>query len=103
MRKYSLITIKRAKYPVFLERRFYSTLLQQADDLPPHLAAHKVLPSLLKSLEMNPNGSAGVLGPVLKIGKRLEPEEYVELVVPCVIRMFASSDRNARFKLLSQV
>lgn len=84
--------------------RFYSSLSQLVEDFPPHVANHKILPGLVKTLEFGSSGSAAaILGPVLKIGKRLSPEEYVELVVPCVVRMFASSDRNARFKLLSQM
>ena len=46
---------------------------------------------------------AAILGPVLKLGKGMSDEEYVRRIVPCVVKLFASNDRNARYKLLSQV
>ena len=30
-------------------------------------------------------------------------QEYVKLIVPILIKLFASNDRNARFKLLNQI
>ena len=41
--------------------------------------------------------------PVFKIGKHLSTEEYQTKIVPCIVKLFSSSDRNARFKLLTQI
>ena len=46
---------------------------------------------------------AAILTPMFKLGKDLESEEFVAKIVPCIIKLFASNDRNARFKLLQQV
>jgi len=40
---------------------------------------------------------------VFKIGKHLSTEEYQTKIVPCIVKLFSSSDRNARFKLLTQI
>lgn len=55
----------------------------------------QVLPELLKAFEFG-NAGASILGPVFKLGKNLEADEYVERIVPCVVKLFASNDRNAR-------
>ena len=43
------------------------------------------------------------MAPVFKIGKYLNTEDYQAKIVPCIVKLFSSSDRNARFKLLSQI
>ena len=40
---------------------------------------------------------------MFKIGKHLSTEEYQTKIVPCIVKLFSSSDRNARFKLLTQI
>ena len=49
------------------------------------------------------NAGALILAPVFKIGKYLNTEDYQAKIVPCIVKLFSSSDRNARFKLLSQI
>ena len=49
------------------------------------------------------NAGSAILTPVFKIGKNLETDEYQKKIVPCVVKLFSSNDRNARFKLLSQM
>ena len=39
----------------------------------------------------------------LQIGRLLPSEEYQERIVPCLVKLFESSDRNARYKLLCQI
>ena len=38
-----------------------------------------------------------------QIGKLLEEEEYQKQILPCVIKLFSSSDRATRLKLLQQI
>ena len=38
-----------------------------------------------------------------QIGRLLPSEEYQERIVPCLVKLFESSDRNARYKLLCQM
>ena len=39
----------------------------------------------------------------LQLGKLLEADEYEKKIVPCVVKMFSSTDRATRIKLLQQV
>ena len=41
--------------------------------------------------------------PLFQIGRLLPSEEYQERIVPCLVKLFESSDRNARYKLLCQI
>ena len=40
---------------------------------------------------------------IWQIGRLLPTEEYQERIVPCLVKLFESSDRNARYKLLCQL
>ena len=82
--------------------RFYSSLPALLDNCPANVCQNKVLPQLINAFEYGNAGSA-ILAPVFKIGKDLDTAEYQAKIVPCVVKLFSSNDRNARFKLLSQV
>ena len=82
--------------------RFYSSLPGLLDNCPDNVCQNKVLPQLINAFEYGNAGSA-ILAPVFKIGKDLDTAEYQAKIVPCVVKLFSSNDRNARFKLLSQV
>ena len=82
--------------------RFYQNIGSLLDNFPRHVGTRKILPELIKAFEFS-NAGAAILGPVLKLGKGMSDEEYVRRIVPCIVKLFASSDRNARYKLLNQV
>jgi len=82
--------------------RFFSSLSGQLDSCPDIVARGKILPQLIIAFEFG-NAGSSILAPVFKIGKTLESKEYQERVVPCLVKLFSSNDRNARFKLLSQI
>jgi len=82
--------------------RFFSALAGQLDSCPDNVARGKILPQLINAFEYS-NAGASILTPVFKIGKSLDTKEYQERVVPCLVKLFSSNDRNARFKLLSQI
>jgi len=82
--------------------RFFSSLSSQLDTCPDIVARSKILPQLINAFEFG-NAGSSILAPVFKIGKTLESKEYQEKVVPCLVKLFSSNDRNARFKLLSQI
>ena len=82
--------------------RFYQNIGSLLDNFPRHVGTRKILPELIKAFEFS-NAGAAILGPVLKLGKGMSDEEYVRRIVPCVVKLFASNDRNARYKLLNQV
>eukprot|EP00095_Tigriopus_kingsejongensis_P012694 maker-scaffold22_size673200-snap-gene-5.35 protein:Tk12694 transcript:maker-scaffold22_size673200-snap-gene-5.35-mRNA-1 annotation:"hypothetical protein TcasGA2_TC008834" len=84
------------------KNRFYGELGPKLDQFPGHVCQFKILPELLKAFQFN-NAGASILGPVFKIGQNLGSEDYVRMIIPCIVKLFASNDRNARFKLLNQV
>jgi len=82
--------------------RFYSSLTGLLENCPQIVCQNKILPQLVNAFEYGNAGSA-ILTPVFKIGKDLDTAEYQAKIVPCIVKLFSSNDRNARFKLLSQV
>jgi len=82
--------------------RFFTNLTGKLDSFPPAICTNKILPELIKMFDFG-NAGAQILAPIFKIGKHLSTEEYQEKIVPCLVKLFASSDRNARYKLLCQI
>lgn len=44
-----------------------------------------------------------MLAPMFKLGRLLDEAEYQKRIVPCVVKLFASSDRVTRSRLLQQL
>jgi SCY1-like protein 1 len=82
--------------------KFFNSLSPVLDTFPPQFCKHKILPQLINAFEFGNAGSA-ILMPLFKVGKLLDNEEYTKKVVPCVIKLFSSTDRATRVKLLQQV
>ncbi|XP_063868624.1 N-terminal kinase-like protein isoform X2 [Scylla paramamosain] len=81
--------------------KFFSQLAGRLDSIPQCMAVNKVLPALLAAHEFSNAGSA-VLAPLFKIGQLLGEAEYQQQILPCVVRLFSSSDRATRLRLLQQ-
>lgn len=62
----------------------------------------KLLPLLFNAYEFGSSGSA-VLPTLFKLGKRLSDADYKKRIVPIITKLFASTDRMTRFRLLQQV
>ncbi|XP_013417259.1 N-terminal kinase-like protein isoform X2 [Lingula anatina] len=82
--------------------QFFSKLPESLDLFPKEFCKHKILPQLLNAFEFGNAGSA-VLTPLFKIGKLLDQEEYQKKIVPCVVKLFSSTDRATRVKMLQQL
>jgi len=82
--------------------RFFTSLPGLLDNCPNNVCQGKILPQLINAFEFGGAGSA-ILTPVFKIGKELDTQEFQTKIVPCIVKLFSSNDRNARFKLLSQM
>ncbi|PIK47677.1 putative N-terminal kinase-like protein [Apostichopus japonicus] len=82
--------------------KFLQGLSSSLDDFPQVFCQLKILPLLLQAFEFGNAGSA-ILTPLLKLGKLLDTEEYEKKIVPCVVKMFSSTDRATRVKLLQQI
>ncbi|XP_068115538.1 N-terminal kinase-like protein [Hyperolius riggenbachi] len=81
---------------------FFEQLSENLDSFPEDFCRHKILPQLLTAFEY---GSAGavILTPLFKIGKYLNAEEYQQKIIPIIVKMFSSTDRAMRIRLLQQM
>ncbi|KAM4721893.1 N-terminal kinase-like protein isoform 2-T2 [Rhinophrynus dorsalis] len=81
---------------------FFQQLSENLDSFPEDFCHHKILPQLLTAFEF---GSAGavILTPLFKIGKFLNAEEYQQKIIPVIVKMFSSTDRAMRIRLLQQM
>ncbi|XP_038072147.1 N-terminal kinase-like protein [Patiria miniata] len=84
------------------KNKFFASLSTTIDEFPQEFCRYRILPLLLEAFQFGGAGSA-VLTPLLKLGKLLEPDEYQKKIVPCVVKMFSSTDRATRVKLLQQM
>jgi len=68
------------------------------EQYPDEFYKYKVLPELINALEFGGAGSKA-LTPILKFGGKLSNEEYDNLIVPVIVKLFASPDRGIRLSL----
>ncbi|XP_074814081.1 N-terminal kinase-like protein isoform X2 [Natator depressus] len=83
-------------------QKFFQELSNNLDTFPEDFCRHKILPQLLTAFEF---GSAGavILTPLFKVGKFLNTEEYRQKIIPVIVKMFSSTDRAMRIRLLQQM
>lgn len=84
------------------KNRFFGALTNQLDNFPDNVCRQKILPQLITAFEYGDAGSA-VLAPMFKLGRLLDELEYQKRIVPCVVKLFASTDRVTRSRLLQQL
>lgn len=84
------------------KNRFFSALATQLDNFPDNVCRQKILPQLITAFEYGDAGSA-VLAPMFKLGRLLDEGEYQRRIVPCVVKLFTSTDRVTRSRLLQQL
>ncbi|XP_023988947.1 N-terminal kinase-like protein isoform X2 [Physeter macrocephalus] len=84
------------------KQKFFQELSKSLDSFPEDFCRHKVLPQLLTAFEFG-NAGAVVLTPLFKVGKFLGAEEYQQKIIPVVVKMFSSTDRAMRIRLLQQM
>uniref|UniRef100_A0A3Q4AHR1 N-terminal kinase-like protein n=1 Tax=Mola mola TaxID=94237 RepID=A0A3Q4AHR1_MOLML len=84
------------------KQQFFQDLSDHLDSFPENFCKHKVLPQLLTAFEFG-NAGAVVLTPLFKVGKFLSAEEYQQKIIPVIVKMFSSTDRAMRIRLLQQM
>ncbi|KAJ8282831.1 hypothetical protein COCON_G00053500 [Conger conger] len=84
------------------KQQFFQDLSENLDSFPEDFCRHKVLPQLLTAFEFG-NAGAVVLTPLFKVGKFLSAEEYQQKIIPVIVKMFSSTDRAMRIRLLQQM
>ncbi|KAG4078021.1 hypothetical protein HA402_002072 [Bradysia odoriphaga] len=80
--------------------RFFNSITAQLDNFPKSVCKHKILPQLITAYEYGDAGSA-ILPPMFKLGNLLDEAEYQKRIVPCVVKLFTSTDRVTRARLLN--
>jgi len=82
--------------------QFFRRLGATLDQLPPAVVQRKVLPLIASGLEF---GSAPSLAfaSLLHAAKELTPDQMRARVLPCIIRLFGSTDRTTRVALLQHM
>uniref|UniRef100_A0A8C5DSK3 N-terminal kinase-like protein n=1 Tax=Gouania willdenowi TaxID=441366 RepID=A0A8C5DSK3_GOUWI len=84
------------------KQQFFQDLSDNLDSFPEDFCKHKVLPQLLTAFEFG-NAGAVVLTPLFKVGKFLSADEYQQKIIPVIVKMFSSTDRAMRIRLLQQM
>ncbi|ROT76596.1 N-terminal kinase-like protein [Penaeus vannamei] len=84
------------------KHKFFANLTPKLENIPNYIATNKILPTVISAHEFSNVGSV-VLSPLFKIGKLLDEAEYQRQILPTVVKLFSSSDRATRLKLLQQM
>eukprot|EP01043_Picozoa_sp_COSAG02_P015363 COSAG02_NODE_653_length_18827_cov_44.237826_9_plen_846_part_00 len=83
---------------------FFSGVAERLSCLPSGCAAHKVLPGLVMAVDQaEPNTAQVFLKPAMKIGKSLGEDGFKQLVLPQLVKWFASPDKSLRSCLLENL
>uniref|UniRef100_A0A183BZM8 N-terminal kinase-like protein n=1 Tax=Globodera pallida TaxID=36090 RepID=A0A183BZM8_GLOPA len=77
---------------------FFVQLNSNLELFPDDISRNKILPKLIHTYEYGDAG-AHILVPMFKLGRLLEETEYQQRVVPCLVKLFSSTDRTTRVKL----
>ncbi|KIK09338.1 hypothetical protein K443DRAFT_83149 [Laccaria amethystina LaAM-08-1] len=79
------------------------TLKETASSFPPEFASYRILPSLLSALEFGGASAAAILPLVLQFGGNISPEEYSNVILTPLIKLYSSPDRGTRMALLEHL
>ena len=82
------------------ERR---ALKESTSSFPPEFASFRILPSLVTALEYGGASAATIVPLVLQFGKNVSQDEYMNIILGPLIRLFASPDRGTRMALLDNL
>jgi SCY1-like protein 1 len=82
---------------------FFEALPTLLDRVPQSQQQRQVLPDLLTAQKFPGQEAAQVLPSILKIGSKLNEEEFKAKVAPLVVQLFVSPDRGIRFRLLMSI
>ena len=82
--------------------QFFRRLSATLDQLPPAVVQRKVLPLIASGLEFGSAPSAAFAS-LLHAARELTPDQMRARVLPCIIRLYASTDRTTRVALLQHM
>lgn len=84
------------------KQSFFVHLNTNLELFPDDIARNKILPKLIHTYEYGDAG-AHILVPMFKLGRLLDEDEYQQKIVPCLVKLFSSTDRTTRVKLLERI
>ncbi len=82
--------------------KFFTDLTPKLDDFPRNLCLFKILPQLLNAYDFG-NAGSSIMPPLFKLGKLLDEADYQKKIIPVVVKLFSSTDRATRMRLLQQL
>lgn len=82
---------------------FLRTLSDSAASFPSEFATKRLLPSLLSALEYGGASAASIVPLVLRFGVDVTPEEYTNVIIGPLIKLYSSPDRGTRMALLDHL
>ncbi|KAF6760083.1 other/SCY1 protein kinase [Ephemerocybe angulata] len=82
---------------------FLRTLSDSATSFPSEFATKRLLPSLLSALEYGGASAASIVPLVLRFGVDVTPEEYTNVIIGPLIKLYSSPDRGTRMALLDHL
>ncbi|KAJ8076987.1 Nuclear aminoacylation-dependent tRNA export pathway component [Marasmius tenuissimus] len=78
-------------------------LNESLGSFPSELAIYRVLPSIVSAIEYGGASAATIVPLVVKIGKDVSQEEYNNVILAPIVKLFASPDRGIRMALLDNL
>ncbi|KAF9242051.1 hypothetical protein BU15DRAFT_44386 [Melanogaster broomeanus] len=79
------------------------TLKESASSFPPEFASFRVLPSLISALEYGGASAAAIVPLVLQFGKNVSTDDYSNIILVPLAKLYASPDRGTRMALLDSL
>ncbi|KAJ7072523.1 hypothetical protein C8F01DRAFT_1104261 [Mycena amicta] len=79
------------------------TLNETANSFPPEFASFRVLPSLVSALEFGGASAATIVPLVIQFGKNVSSEDYPNVILAPLVKLFATPDRGTRMALLDHL
>ncbi|KAH9858547.1 ARM repeat-containing protein [Lenzites betulinus] len=78
-------------------------LKESATSFPTEFASYRVLPALASALEFGGASAATILPLVLQFGKNVAPEDYSNVILTHLVKLYTSPDRGTRMALLDHL
>lgn len=79
------------------------TLKESASSFPTEFTSYRVLPALISALDFGGASAATILPLVLQFGKNMPPEDYPNVILTHLVKLYTSPDRGTRMALLDHL
>ncbi|KIY53084.1 ARM repeat-containing protein [Fistulina hepatica ATCC 64428] len=78
-------------------------VFKDSSSFPSEFLTQRVLPSLLKALDFGGTSAAAIIPLVIQFGKDVSSENYPDMVIAPIVKLFGSPDRSTRMALLDNL